>query len=79
MIQSINDNERGELKNLNINETEQIVENKKNQLFDPKNVEKEYALDLANIYDRVILFNLMDIDEKIFNNIPEGEEMQQGD
>lgn len=51
----------------------------KTQIFDPMNVEAEYILELESIYDRVILYHLLDIDEKIVHNSPEEEELHQGD
>jgi hypothetical protein len=67
------------MENLKMKETETIVQAQKQQIFDPLNVERDYVLELSNIYDRVILYHLLDIDEKIFQISPEEEEMHQGD
>jgi Ran GTPase-activating protein (RanGAP) involved in mRNA processing and transport len=79
LIQSINNNEKGKVKNIKMKETDTLVQTVKQQIFDPLNVEREYRLDLASIYDRVILYHLIDIDEKIFHNSMEEEQIQQGD
>lgn len=79
LIQSINNNEKGKVKNLKMKETETLIQTAKQQIFDPLNVEREYRLSLDSIYDRVILYHLMDIDERIFSNSLEEEQMQQGD
>lgn len=79
LLQSINSNEKGKMENLKMKETETIVQAQKQQIFDPLNVERDYVLELSNIYDRVILYHLLDIDEKIFQISPEEEEMHQGD
>jgi hypothetical protein len=42
-------------------------------------VERSYTLFLDDIYDRVVLYHLLDIDEKLFQNSLEEEEIQQGD
>lgn len=79
LLQSLNDNQNGKVQNLKMKETETIVQSKKHELFDPMSVEKDYALNMENIYDRVILFHLLDIDEKIVHNSAEEEEIQQGE
>ena len=78
LFQSLNENKNGKIENLNLKETEVIVQSK-NISFDPMNVEKEYSLDLENINDRIILFHLLDIDWKISQNWSEEENYQQGD
>ena len=78
LIQSINDNAKGKVENLKMKETETIIPSNA-KIFDPMNVDGEYQLDLENIYDRVILYHLLDIDEKIYQNSPEEEGMEQGD
>lgn len=67
LFQSLNENKKGKVENLNLKETEVIVQSK-NISFDPMNVEKEYSLDLEDINDRIILFHLLDIDWKISQN-----------
>ena len=78
-LQSLNDNKKGNVEDIKMKETDLLVQPSKHQVFDPLNVEGQYELDLSNIYDRVILYHLLDIDEKIFHNSPEEEQMQQGD
>ena len=78
LFQSMNSNKNGKVENIKLEETETIVESK-NIVFDPTNVEKEYTLDLSSINDRVILFHLLDIDEKLAHNWPEEDNFQQGD
>lgn len=68
LLQSVNDNQKGQVQNLKMKETDVIVQSKKHQIFDPLNVENDYILDLEDIYDRVILYHLLDIDEKIVQN-----------
>jgi Ran GTPase-activating protein (RanGAP) involved in mRNA processing and transport len=79
LLQSLNDNEKGKVNDIKLKETETIVEHKKNQAFNPMDVERSYALFLDDIYDRVVLYHLLDIDEKLFQNSLEEEEIQQGD
>lgn len=79
LLQSLNDNENGKVEDIKLKETEIIVESNKNQNFDPMNVERSYTLMLDDIYDRVVLYHLLDIDEKIVQNSLEEEGIQQGD
>jgi hypothetical protein len=77
LLQSLNENKNGKVDNIKLKETELIVQ--KGPMFDSMNVEGEYSLDLTKDYDRVVLYHLMDIDEKIIRNSPEEEEMTQGE
>ena len=77
LLQSLNENKNGKVDNIKLKETELIVQ--KGPVFDSMNVEGEYNLDLTKDYDRVVLYHLMDIDEKIVRNSPEEEEMSQGE
>jgi len=78
LLQSLNDNYQGHVKNLKMKETDTIIPSKA-PIFDMMNVEGPYELELSNIYERVILFHLLDVDEKICHNSPEEEQMKQGE
>lgn len=47
-------------------------------LFDPNTPEGNYTIDLTDIYDRAILQNLLDIDEKIVAEAPKDLELERG-
>ena len=79
LIQSINCNDNGKVENIKMKETELIVQRSDLIGFDPMDVEKEYELQLQDIYGRVVLYHLLDIDEKIRQNSSEDEGIEQGE
>lgn len=79
LIQSINNNESGKVENIKMKDTDTIIEKNKHALFDPMNVEGEHILELDNVYDRITLYHLLDIDEKIAQNSPQDDGIQQGE
>ena len=78
LIQSINDNFQGKVENIKMKETETIIPSK-SHTFDLNNVEGEYNLSLDDVYDKVILYHLLDMSFKIYMNSSQEEGMSSGD
>ncbi len=51
---------------------------KEKSMFDPNTPEGAYSIDMESVYDRIILQNLLDIDEKLVGPGSEGEPGERG-